>query len=265
MSSSTIPSLGLGTWELTGPDATRSVRTALEMGYRHVDTAQAYGNEREVGQGIADSGLSREELWLTTKVWNANLDPANVVSSTEESLRQLATDHVDLLLIHWPAQIDTLEQTLEAMTGLVERGLTRHVGVSNFNADQVRRAAKTAQIVTNQVEYHALLGQQPVLEAVADVGAVLTAYSPLARGDLLDRTVVTDIAEARDISPAQVALRWLLDQDVVVIPKATSEAHLRSNLDALSIDPLSEDHRQAIDELPKDGRIIDPPFAPDWD
>ncbi len=266
MTLTTMPALGLGTWELEGSDAISSVRTALGLGYTHVDTAQAYGNEAEVGRGIADSGVDRDDVWLTTKVWNTNLAPEAVITSTEESLRRLGTEFVDLLLIHWPAQIDTLEETLEAMTQLQERGLTRHLGVSNFTADQVRRAAKVAQITTNQVEYHAQLGQEPVREALRDVAASLTAYSPLGRGDLLRNDVVLGIAEEAEIEPAQVLLRWLLDQDdVVVVPKATGEAHLRSNLAALSLAPLDPTHTAALDALPKDRRVIDPPFAPDWD
>ena len=266
MSTTTMPRLGLGTWEQTGEGAVTAIRTALDLGYRHIDTAQMYGNEAQVGEAVAASGVDRDDLWLTTKLDNGNHAAADVVASVEESLRELRTDHVDLLLVHWPVELDVLEETLEAMNGLKDRQLVRHTGVSNFTVDQIRRAAKTAEILTDQVEYHASLDQTPVKEAVRDVGGLLTAYSPLARGSLLEDQAVREVAEARGASPAQVALRWLLDQDdVAVIPKASSEAHLRSNLETLDMAPLDDDERQRLDALPKDRRVIDPPFAPDWD
>ena len=267
MTVQTMPRLGLGTWELTDEDCLRAVPLALDMGYRHVDTAQMYGNEAQVGEAIASSSVDRDDIWLTTKLSLGNLkSPSSVVSSTEQSLTDLRTDHVDLLLIHWPTQIDQLEATLEAMQGLRDRGLTRHIGVTNFTAEPVTRAARAAEILTTQVESHALLDQQKVKAATVEAGGVLTAYSPLARGQLLRDPVVVNVAGARSESPAQTALRWLLDQDdVVVIPKATSEDHLRSNLAALDLTPLSTNDRASLDDLPKDQRVIDPPFAPDWD
>lgn len=267
MTIETMPRLGLGTWELTGERCRRTVPQALEMGYRHVDTAQMYGNEADVGQAIAASPVDREDLWLTTKLGlDAIGDPDAVVSSTEQSLRDLRTDHVDMLLIHWPVELDRLEDTLEAMASLRDRGLTRHLGVSNFTAELVTRAARTVDLTTNQVEHHALLGQDKVKAATVEAGAVLTAYSPLARGALLQHPVVVNIAGARSAQPAQIALRWLLDQDdVAVIPKASGPDHLRSNLAALDMAPLSTNDRAALDDLPKDQRQVDPPFAPDWD
>ncbi|MGI9018449.1 MAG: aldo/keto reductase [Euzebya sp.] len=262
----TMPRLGLGTWELEGDQATRSVQTGLDMGYRHVDTAQMYQNEAQVGRGIAASGVDRASIWLTTKLAQDNLEPDDVISSTQTSLDRLGVDYLDLLLIHWPTSIDTVEQTLAAMQQLKERDLVRHLGVSNFTAEQVKRAAAAAEITANQVEYHALLDQSAVIEAVRAVDAIVTAYSPLARGRLLRNPVITNIAGARDASPAQVALRWLLDQEgVAAIPKATSEEHLRANLDVLSMPALQGEDTAAIDQLPKDQRVIDPPFAPDWD
>lgn len=266
MTLSTMPRLGLGTWELTGDDAFYSVKTALDLGYRHIDTAQMYGNEEQVGKALAASDVDRDQVWLTTKLAPRNLDPDKVTASTEDSLRNLDTDYVDLLLIHWPVEIDTVEATLEAMQNLQERQLVGHLGVSNFTAEQLRRAAKAADIITDQVEYHAKLDQSAVLEAARSLGATVTAYSPLARGELLDDPVIVNIAGARDAHPAQIALRWLLDQDdVVVVPKATGQAHLASNLAVLEMPPLEPEDRSAIDRLEKDRRIIDPPFAPDWD
>ncbi|CAN5673479.1 aldo/keto reductase [soil metagenome] len=266
MTLDTMPRLGLGTWELEGDDARNSVQTALDLGYRHIDTAQMYENEKEVGRGLSASDVDRDEMWLTTKLNVKNLAPDDVTTSTEDSLRKLDTDHLDLLLIHWPVAIDTVEQTLDAMQKLQDRGLTRHIGVSNFTSDQFTRATKVAQITTNQVEYHAMLDQSAVLQAVRSAGADLTAYSPLGRGELLDHPVMVNIAGARSAHPAQIALRWLLDQDAVVaVPKATGEDHLQSNLEVLSMPPLQPEDTAAIDQIPKDNRIIDPPFAPDWD
>jgi 2,5-diketo-D-gluconate reductase B len=266
MDTTHIPRLGLGTWQLTGDAARTAVRTAIDLGYRHIDTAQMYGNETQVGQGIADSAVDRADLWLTTKLDNANHAPDAVTRSTEQSLTDLGVDHLDLLLIHWPVEFDQVDATLDAMQRLQERGLTRHIGVSNFTAEQLRRAAKTAPILTNQVEYHAMLDQTAVRDAVGEIGATLTAYSPLARGQLLDDPTVTRIARARQVGPAQVALRWLLDQpDVAVIPKASGPDHLRDNLAAESLPRLTEEERAALDALPKDRRVIDPPFGPDWD
>ena len=261
----TMPRLGLGTWEQTGDDATRTVDTALGLGYRHIDTAQAYGNEAEVGAGIAKAGVDRDDLWVTTKIWNDHI-PDRIAASTEESLDDLGLDHVDLLLLHWPVAMEDLGRSMAELTALQERGLARHIGVSNFTAEQVAAAAAEAPILTDQCEYHLMLDQTPVREALADVDAFLTAYSPLARGSVMDEDVVSTVAGGRGMTPAQLALRWLLDQeDVAVIPKATSEAHLRANLEVLGLPPLQPEDREALARLPKDRRQIDPPFAPDWD
>lgn len=265
MSIEQIPQIGLGTWELEGDTCADAVETALRLGYRHIDTAQAYGNEDRVGEGLARSDVDRDDVWVTTKVWNSQVERDRVIASADRSLERLGLDHVDLLLLHWPVEMDRLEDTLEQMQSLVDAGKVRHIGVSNFTADQVRRAAKVTDVFCNQVEYHAMLDQSAVREACADVGARVVAYSPLARGDLLRDPVVTNVAGARSTGPAQIALRWLLDQDVVVIPKASSEAHLAANLEALSMPPLEPEDTAALDQLPKDRRVIDPPFAPDWD
>ncbi|AXV05916.1 Methylglyoxal reductase, acetol producing [Euzebya pacifica] len=266
MNPTTMPPLGLGTWELTGSTCVDAVAAGIEMGYRHIDTAQMYGNEADVGEGIARTDIDRDQLWVTTKLDNHNHAPDKVIASTEDSLRRLGLDRVDLLLIHWPVELDELEETLEAMQELVDRDLVSNLGVSNFTSDQLRRAAEAARVVVDQVEYHALLDQSTLLETTREMGITLTAYSPLARGKLLKDPVVTNVAGARSAHPAQIALRWLLDQDgVAVIPKASSKDHLRSNLDVLDMQPLSTNDRAALDDLPKDQRVIDPPFGPDWD
>ena len=261
-----IPQLGLGTWQLTGQNCREVVAGALRMGYRHIDTAQMYGNEAAVGAGIVDSGVPRDQIWLTTKLNNGNHAPDDVRRTAEDSLRKLGTDHVDLFLIHWPVEIGMLEDTLEAMEKLRKDGMVRHLGVSNFTAEQVNRAADATTIVTNQVEYHPFLDQSALLGLSEDRGMALTAYSPLAQGQVLDDPIISEIAKGRGATPAQVALRWLLDQDhVIAIPRSSSIGHVRGNFAAANMDPLTDDERAAIDGLPKDRRLIDPPFAPDWD
>lgn len=261
----TVPRLGIGTWELTDGDAYDSVRTALDVGYRHVDTAQAYGNEADVGRAIADSDVDRDELFVTTKVWMEQAAPADVERSTGQSLRRLGLDHVDLLLIHWPTDVAPIEATVEALADQRERGRTRLVGVSNYTAAQFRRAAEVTDLATNQVEYHALLDQSTVLAAVRGHDAFLTAYSPLAHGALFDDDRVREVADEVGASVAQVALAWLLRQDgVAALPRSSSADHIADNLAAQDLE-LTDDQAARLDELPKDRRQIDPPFAPDWD
>ena len=262
-----IPSLGFGTWQIRGQDCIAGVRDALNLGYRHIDTAQIYENETEVGQGIAASDVDRDKIWLTTKVWISALEPKGIVRSTQESLRKLGVDHVNLLLVHWPIfEKASLEEILQAFMGLKERGLTQHIGVSNFPAALLQQAAQLAPIFTNQVEYHPYLDQSPVLAVAAKHDILLTAYSPLARGKLLKDPVLTEIGAKTGHSAAQVALRWLVQQPgVAAIPKASSEKNRRANL-AISEFELSADDMARIHGLARpDGRVIDPPFAPVWD
>lgn len=260
-----IPAIGLGTWQLTGRDCVESVEDALSLGYRHVDTARAYENEADVGEGIARAGVPREEVWVTTKLWRDGLRPQQVREQVEASLRQLRTDYVDLLLVHWPNDDVPLADTLGAMARLRDEGSVRHVGVSNFPSRLVREAAAIERIYANQVEYHALLGQQQVLRACREHDVILTAYSPFAHGRLLDHPVLTEIAHARGATAAQVALRWLLDQPgVVAVPKASTHENRAKNLAALDL-RLTDEDRERLDALPKDRRVIDPPWSPRWD
>lgn len=260
-----VPALGLGTWELTGEDCRKAVPVALDLGYRHIDTAQVYGNEGEIGDALAASDVDRDQLWITTKIWNDRLAAAAVRSSTEESLRKLRTDHVDLLLVHWPVEFGRIAETLEAVTALREEGKTRFIGVSNFSPRQFERAAELAPVVCNQVEYHPFLGQGEVLDTARKHDAVVTAYSPLARGAVLDDPVLGEIARDHDRNPVQVTLRWLLDQPgVVAVPKATGREHLAANMAIFDFE-LSEAERRRIDRLARGERIIDPDgFGTDW-
>jgi 2,5-diketo-D-gluconate reductase B len=260
-----VPAIGFGTWELVGDDTFPGVTAALELGYRHIDTAQVYENEAAVGEAIAASGIDRDEIFLTTKVWNDQLTPEKIKRSTEESLAKLKTDHVDLLLVHWPLRLGKLEANLAAFVELMEAGATRHIGVSNFTPDHLRRALDAAPIFTNQVEHHAYLAQPELLALTAEHGILFTAYSPLARGELLADPAVVAIAEERGATPAQVLLRWVLDEGdhVAVIPKATKRERIEENLGALDVE-LTDGDRDALASLDRGKRQVDPPWAPDW-
>jgi 2,5-diketo-D-gluconate reductase B len=262
-----MPALGFGTWQLRGRGCYDAVRRALDLGYRHVDTAQLYGNEAEVGEALRDSGIDRDTIFLTTKLAPGNLAAAKARRSTEESLRRLATDHVDLLLIHWPTGEVPLTETLGALAELRRTGKTRHIGVSNFNVKLLDEAVETlgADLLCNQVEYHPFLSQRPVLAALHRYGMILTAYTPLARGRAERDPTITAIAARYGKSPAEIVLRWLLDQkNVAAIPKAASAAHAAANIDIFDFTLAAED-RAAIDALRGATRLVDPGWGPQWD
>jgi 2,5-diketo-D-gluconate reductase B len=263
-----VPAIGLGTWQLSGRGCYETVREALELGYRHIDTAQMYGNEPEVGQAIRDSGIARGEIFLTTKLAPGNLAAAAVRRSTEESLQRLGLDHVDLLLIHWPSSSVKPSETLGAMAALRAAGKARHLGVSNFTVKLLAEAVEAAhaELLCNQVEYHPFLSQRPVLAALASHGMMLTAYSPLARGRVLRHPTLVAIGRKYGKSPAQVTLRWLIDQErVAAIPKAAGRGHLAANLDIFDFALAAED-RAAIDALRGSERVVDVGgWSPRWD
>ena len=261
-----VPALGLGTWMLEGRACRESVRDALEVGYRHLDTAQAYGNEEEVGRGLADSGVPRDEVWLTTKLWLENLDHDRAIESARASLRRLGTEYVDLLLIHWPPEGGlSVAEPLRAMRRLQADGLVRHIGVSNFPPSLLDEALDEAEIFCEQVEYHPFLGQDDILQACEEWDLLLTAYSPLARGAVLTDGTLREIGGRHGKSPAQVTLRWLLQQEqVAAVPKAASAEHRRGNFDVFDFE-LSLDEMEAIHALARGQRLIDPEFAPRWE
>ena len=244
-----VPSLGLGTYRLTGEECMRAVERALALGYRHIDTAQMYGNEAEVGRGMQNSRADREEVFLVTKVWPSDFSHDRVIGTARESLRKLRTDYIDLLLMHWPSQSVPLEETLGAMRELQEGGSIRHIGVSNFSPSMVEEATRYAAIFCNQVEYHPYKGQDKLLEQAKELDYLLTAYQPISRGEVLRDATLREIGEAHGKSPAQVALRWLIQQEnVAAIPKARSEDHLKSNLDVFDFE-LSDKEMRRIFEL----------------
>ena len=241
-----VPSLGLGTWRLSGEECRRAVERALALGYRHIDTAQMYRNEDEVGKGMQSSGVDREEVFLTTKVWPSDFSRERTVETTRESLKMLRTDRVDLLLMHWPSRDVPLEETLGAMKELQEEGSVKHIGVSNFPPSMVESAARHAEIFCNQVEYHPYEAQDELLEQAKEMDYLLTAYRPLSKGAIMDNETLWEIGEAHGKTPAQVALRWLIQQEkVAAIPKATSEDHLKSNFDVFDFE-LSDEEMELV-------------------
>jgi len=260
-----MPRLGLGTWQNTeGDQCAESVRTALEAGYRHVDTAQAYDNEESVGEGIAAADVDREDVFLATKVWKSNLAHDDVLSTAEESLDKLGVDYVDLLYVHWPADEYDPEGTLSAFDRLYEEGKIENVGVSNFQPRHLDEAREIldAPVFANQVEMHPLLPQDELVEYGREHDVNLVAYSPLARGEVFDVPEIREVAEKHDASPAQVSLAWLLQRDgVAAIPKATGEEHILDNWGARDLDLDGEDVA-TIDSIDTRDRKVDPDFGP---
>ncbi|MDP9293408.1 MAG: aldo/keto reductase, partial [Actinomycetota bacterium] len=203
----TVPKLGFGTWQLSGRECEEAVRDALEIGYRHIDTARIYRNEADVGRGVAASGVDRSEIFLTTKIWPGDFEPSRLRAAAEDSLRSLDTEYVDLLLLHWPSDDVVLEDTLGAMVSLRDEGKIGHLGVSNFFGDLLAEALDLAPVFTDQVEFHPFLGQPDVLELALERAFMVTAYSPLAQGKVARDETLREIAEAHGKSPGQVALR----------------------------------------------------------
>jgi diketogulonate reductase-like aldo/keto reductase len=260
-----VPTLGYGTFELEGKDCVEGVAHALELGYRHIDTAQAYENESEVGEGIHRSGLERGEIFLTTKVWYTDLSREDVLRSVEESLKKLRTDYVDLLLVHWPVDDVPLEETLNAFRALQEQGKVRLMGVSNFPLARLCEAEVLARIFCNQVEYHPFLSQQTLLSHMRKQDILLTAYSPIARGKVMEEGTLQELGSKYGKSPAQVALRWLIQQDhVAAIPKAAKASHRESNIAIFDFE-LTADEMEQASGLARGERLIDPEWAPRWD
>lgn len=260
-----MPMLGLGTWQNDAPEqCTKSVQTALEMGYRHVDTAQAYGNEAAVGEGIRRADVPREEVFIATKVWIDSLGFDDVIATAQESLERLGVASVDLLYVHWPARTYDPENTLAAFDELRDRGLIEHVGVSNFEPPHLDKAREVldAPLYAIQVELHPLLQQEHLRAYCADASSQLVAYSPLARGKVFDIPELQEIAERHDVSEPQVALAWLREVDVAAIPKATSEEHLRDNWGSLGVN-LDDEEVAKIKSIDREDRQVHPSFAPD--
>lgn len=260
-----IPRIGLGTWAYEDDDeCARNVRLALELGYRHVDTAQGYGNESAVGRGIERAAVPREEVFVATKVSTGNLAYDDVIESTRRSREKLGIDTIDLLYVHWPLRTYEPATTLAAFNELHEDDLIRHVGLSNFEPEQLDAAMEhlDVPITAHQVEMHPFCQQGELLQHAREDDHWLVAYSPLARGEVLDHPVVTAVADEAGRHPAAVALAWLLAKDhVAAIPKATGRDHLSSNLAAGEID-LTDDQLARLDAIEETERVVDPANAP---
>jgi len=262
-----LPKLGLGTYQMTGAACQAAVESALALGYRHIDTGQMYANEDAVGAGIVASGIPRAEIFLTDKVCHALATPDQARASLDASLDRLRTDYLDLCLLHWPRAGLDIPGILEMLAQAQETGKTRRIGVANFTLPLLRLAVEEigAPIFCNQIEYHVLLDQTPVLAWLRAHDMTLVAHVPLARGRLVDHPALAAVAARHGATAAQVALKWLLDQNgVAAIPRAGRVASQRDNLAALDL-TLDDADRATIAALPKDQRIVDPPFAPQWD
>jgi diketogulonate reductase-like aldo/keto reductase len=263
-----MPAVGYGTMELPQRGA-EMVTYAIKSGYRLIDTARKYGTEERVGEGIRASGIAREELWVTTKVTELDAREADFLRSAETSLKALRLDYVDLLLVHWPQPKVPFSETLGALAKAKRRGLTCHIGVSNFTVAMLDEAVQVCPepLITNQVEYHAYLPQDRMLAALKRHGMILTAYCPMARGKLLDDPVIGAIAKAHGKTIGQICLRWLIQQPMVAaVPRPLEESHIEEDLDVFDWS-LSDDEMRQISALrSRHVRIADPPErAPQWD
>lgn len=254
-----MPAIGFGTWQLENGTAVPLVEKAIEVGYRHIDTAQIYGNEQDVGAAIKNSGIKRDELFVTTKVWIDQFADGDLQRSTEVSLEKLGLDHVDLLLLHWPKPDVSLAETLGALNEVRAKGWTRAIGLSNFPSAQLEEAAKLsdAPIATDQVEYHPYLSLK-TLKAKADaLGVSITAWSPLAQGKVAQEPLLVDIGRAHGKTPGQVTLRWIIQQGIIAIPRTSNPKRIEENFDILDFE-LSEAEMIQIHGLARpDGRIGD--------
>lgn len=265
-----IPAFGLGTFRLKDDVVIASVKTALELGYRTIDTAQIYDNEAAVGQAIEESAVPRDELFITTKIWIENLSPEKLIASLEESLQKLRTDYVDLTLIHWPSPNDTVavEAFMPALLEAKKQGLTRQIGISNFTIPLMERAIATVgaeNIATNQIELSPYLQNRKVVEWATQHGIHITSYMTLAYGKALKDEVIAGIAAKHNATPAQVILAWAIGEGYAVIPSSTKRENLASNLKAQDLQLDAED-RQAIAALDCNDRLVSPEgLAPEWD
>ncbi|QHT65421.1 aldo/keto reductase [Rhodocytophaga rosea] len=259
-----VPALGFGTWKLNGLPCEEAVQEAIDIGYRHIDTAAMYGNEEYVGNGIQLSGIARNELFVTSKVWHTHLSKEKLRSSAEDSLRKLNIGYLDLLLIHWPNPDVPLEESIGAMLELQQEGKIRHIGVSNFSTTLLQKALQFTAIFCNQVEYHPYLSQKPLLDLCQQQGILLTAYAPVAHGEVMHDPVLQEIGKKYGKSPIQVTLRWLLHQPfVAAIPKAGSNTHRKNNFDIFDF-TLKEEEMQAIFKLNRNSRMVNPSWAHEW-
>jgi diketogulonate reductase-like aldo/keto reductase len=262
-----IPAVGMGTMTLKGETCVNAVSAALKLGYRHLDTAERYGNETEVGEGLRASGIDRKDVFVTTKVYWDKLAPADFQKSFDDSLQKLKLPWVDLLLIHWPSKTVPLADTMPALCGAKRDGRARHIGIANFTLPLIEEAVRlsTEPPVTNQIETHPYLDQSKVIAACRKHGISITAYCPLARGKASGNEVLERIGKAHGKSSSQIALRYLIEQGIIPIPRTAHPDHLAANL-ALFDFSLAPAEIAEIEKLKSPGgRVVNPPHAPRWD
>lgn len=263
-----IPVVGLGTWKLKGRDCAVTVAGAVKAGCRHIDTAAIYDNEREVGQGLRASGVAREEVFVTTKIWRDDLAEQALPRAAEQSLERLGLDRVDLLLVHWPNSAFPLDGTMRALAAVKQRGLARAIGVSNFPSAMVDQAVALSPepLAVDQVEYHPYLSQKRVMEALRRHDMVLTAYSPLGAGAVMHDPTIATIAKAHGATAAQVTIAWLVAQErVIAIPKSSSVARVVQNLEAAELRLTPEETARIAALARPDGRRVSIPGWVRWD
>ncbi|WP_345786274.1 aldo/keto reductase [Halolamina sp.] len=259
-----MPMLGLGTWKLTDPEATpQTVADALDMGYRHIDTARSYDNEHLVGRGIEQSTVDREDVFLATKIWKSDLSFEDAIEAANDAVDALRVDSIDLLYVHWPAEAYDPQDTFQAFDELVDEGITDRIGVANFEPEQLAEAVDYADhdIFANQFECHPMLQQTAIREACEAHGVEPVAYSPLARGEVFGREVISDIAGDHNVSEAQVSLAWLRERGITAIPKASTTEHLHDNWLSLSLQ-LNDGELEELDAMTENARQVTPDFGP---
>lgn len=264
-----IPALGFGTWTLKGDQASALVEYALSVGYRHIDTAAMYDNEEAVGQGLKSSAVSRNDIFLTTKIWHADLKAGDLERSVQASLERLGVNEVDLLLVHWPSKTIPLAETIGALNSAVSKGYTKHIGVSNFTVPLLNEAVQISErpLVCNQIEYHPMLNQDIVLNACRSHGMSVVSYCPLFRGgELFTNDPVASIAKKYQKSPAQIVLRWQVQQNnVIAIPRSTNNGRIQENLAIFDFE-LEDEDMSLISALGGNNkRLCDFEFSPRWD
>jgi 2,5-diketo-D-gluconate reductase B len=242
-----IPFIGFGTYKVTGSDGQRAIEEAIGVGYRHIDSAQYYGNEKEVGNAVRNSGLPRDDFFITTKIWPDNFK--RVSAATQESLKRLNMEYVDLMLLHWPSTESENRKAVDDLNEILLKQYVRSIGVSNFSVAQMERAKKQAPVICNQVEFNPFVPRKKELDFVHQNDMFLTAHTPLARGKVLNDKTLQAIAAKHDMSPAQVTLQWLISQgDTVVIPKAMSIKRMKENFEIFDF-TLDDEDRKLIDSL----------------
>jgi 2,5-diketo-D-gluconate reductase B len=264
-----IPLIGLGTWDLRGRTCARIVEQALRLGYRHVDTAEMYDNEREVGEGLRASGVKRGEVFVTTKIWPSHFAPRELERSAKESLVKLRLPEVDLLLLHWPNPNVPLAETLGALCKVKQAGLARHIGISNFTVAMIAEAVKLSKepLVCNQIEVQPFLDQSKVIAACRAHGLAVVAYSPIARGNVKGNETIERIGKAHGKSAAQVSLRYLIQQNIVVIPRTSKVERLSENAAIFNFELSADDMKEIAALAHRRGRLVDYSYSgsPKWD